>query len=61
MESMTRVQGQAPRPGTKDKHEKVRPGTSPPPNYKPDRQYKQPKDDKQKDKKKDYVKKDRDS
>ncbi|HEY4358477.1 MAG TPA: RHS repeat-associated core domain-containing protein, partial [Acidobacteriaceae bacterium] len=31
------------RPSTKDKHETVRPGTSPPPNYKPDRKYKQPK------------------
>jgi len=48
------------RPSTKDKHEKVRPGTSPPPNYKPDRKFKQPKDDKKKDQKPPYVRKDRD-
>ena len=48
------------RPSTKDKHEKVRPGTSPPPNYKPDRKFKQPEDDKKKDAKPPYVRKDRD-
>jgi RHS repeat-associated protein len=48
------------RPSTKDKHEKVRPGTSPPPNYKPDRKFKQPRDDKKKDQKEPYVRKDRD-
>ncbi len=48
------------RPSTKDKHEKVRPGTSRPPNYKPDRKYKQPRDDKKKDQKPPYVRKDRD-
>jgi RHS repeat-associated protein len=49
------------RKSTKDDHEKVRPGKSPPPNYKPDRQYVQPKDDKKKDKKdKPYHRKDRD-
>jgi RHS repeat-associated protein len=45
---------------THDKHFKKRPGTSPPPNYKPDREYKQPKDDKQKDREKPYHRKDRD-
>ncbi len=49
------------RRSTKDKHEKRRPGTSPPPNYKPDRNYVQPKDDKKKDKEKPpYHRKDRD-
>ncbi len=45
----------------KDDHEKRRPGTSPPPNYKPDREHEQPKDDKKKDKEKPpYHRKDRD-
>jgi RHS repeat-associated protein len=49
------------RRSTKDKHEKRRPGTSAPPNYKPDRNYVQPKDDKKKDKEKPpYHRKDRD-
>jgi RHS repeat-associated protein len=49
------------RKSTKDDHERRRPGTSPPPNYKPDRKYIQPKDDKKKDKKdKPYHRKDRD-
>jgi RHS repeat-associated protein len=50
-----------PSPSKKDKHEKVRPGTSPPPNYVPDRDHKQPKDDKEKDREPPpYHRKDRD-
>lgn len=45
----------------KDKHEKKDPGTSPPPNYKPDRKFKQDKHDKKKDRvKPPYHRKDRD-
>lgn len=49
------------RKSTKDKHEKVDPGKKQPPNYRPDRKYVQPKDDKKKDKPKPpYHRKDRD-
>ncbi len=49
------------RRSTKDDHERRRPGTSPPPNYKPDRKHVQPKDDKKKDREKPpYHRKDRD-
>jgi|SRR5579872_36068 len=49
------------RRSTKDKHEKRRPGTPPPPNYKPYRKHERSKEDKKKDKeKKPYHRKDRD-
>jgi len=49
------------RRSTKDKHEKVRPGESRPPKFKPFREFEQPKDDKKKDREKPpYHRKDRD-
>ena len=50
-----------PSPSKWDDHTKRRPGTSPPPNYKPDRKHEQPKHDKKKDREKPpYRRKDRD-
>ena len=49
------------RRSTLPRHQKKDPGTSPPPNYKPDRKYTQRADDKKKDRKKPpYFRKDRD-